>query len=86
MASIPPANGSNPTQPAQPNEPNPPPSASGGGSGAMNMTEFMAMFTPDEKKKFMDILVRNLVSAMRKESQKYIDELRRQREEIERGS
>ena len=52
----------------------------------MNMTEFMAMFTPDQKKKFMDILVRNLVSAMRKESQKYIDELRRQREEIERGS
>lgn len=85
MPSVPPAGGSSPSQPIEPensdNTPAPP-ATSGGGGG---MTAFMETFTPEQRRKFMNILVQNLVREIQKASKKALEELRKEREEIENG-
>lgn len=54
-----------------------------GGSGGM--TEFMKLFTPEERDKFMNVLVQNCSREIEKSSKRYIEELRRQRQEINEG-
>jgi len=49
------------------------------------MTAFLDMFTPEEKKKFMNIMVQNLTRAMQKESKKIVEELKKERQKIEGG-
>jgi len=56
---------------------------SGGSGGAMTMTEFLKLFTPEQRTKFMNILVQNLAREIQRESNKYIEMLKKQREQIE---
>ena len=89
MPSIPPTDGKHPSQPTEPDKsksgvtPAPLATTTGGGDG---MTAFMATFTPEQRKKFMNILVQNLVREIQKQSKKYIEELRKEREDIQKGS
>ena len=87
MPSVPPAGGSNPSQPTEPenSDNTPAPPAMSGGSGGGGMTAFMETFTPEQRRKFMNILVQNLVREIQKASKKAIEELRKEREEIENG-
>ncbi len=92
LMSIPPSDGSSPPNPKSPlppadksnhakqtsSSPEPEPHYSGGG-----MTDFMKLFTPEERKKFMNILIQNLTSAMQKEQKKAIEALKKQRQKIE---
>ncbi len=56
----------------------------GTGSG-QGMTAFMATFTPEERKKFMNILVQSVSREIEKASKKYIEELKKEREDMEKG-
>ena len=87
MPSVPPAGGSSPSQPTEPenSDNTPAPPAMSGGSGG-GMTAFMESFTPEQRRKFMNILVQNIVREIQKASKKALEELRRERDEIERGS
>ena len=86
MVGIPPSGDSSKINPTGPTDPSssPPPPLHGSGGGAM--TSFMALFTPEERKQFMDILVKNISREMEEASKKYIEELERERDEIEHGS
>ena len=87
MPSVPPAGGPNPPQPTEPenSDNTPAPPAMSGGSGGGGMTAFMETFTPEQRRKFMNILVQNLVREIQKASKKAVEELRKEREEIENG-
>ena len=87
MPSVPPAGGPNPSQPTEPenSDNTPAPPAMSGGSGGGGMTAFMETFTPEQRRKFMNILVQNLVREIQKASKKAVEELRKEREEIENG-
>ena len=56
------------------------------GSGGGGMTEFMKLMTPEDRKKFMNILIQNLTGEMKKASDKIVQELKKEREDIEGGS
>jgi len=56
---------------------------SGGGGGGM--TEFMKQMSPEDRKKFMNILVQNLNDVMKKSSEKMVEELKKEREQIQSG-
>lgn len=84
MPNIPPTGGPVPP-PSEPVPPSDPAAPAAGAGGAQNMTEFMKLFTPEQRKKFMNILVQNLVGEISKASKKYIEELRKEREDIEKG-
>jgi hypothetical protein len=71
-----------PNKPAPDTQPAPPPVSGGGGGG---MSAFLDMFTPEEKKKFMNILVQNLTRAIQKESKKIVEELKKERQRIQGG-
>ena len=88
MPTIPPSSGQNPN-PISPQEPIPtkaPSSMEASSQGGFsNMTEFMNLFTPEERKKFMNILVQNISRDLERASKRYIEELKRQRQEMDRG-
>lgn len=50
------------------------------------MTDFMKLFTPEERKKFMNVLIQNLTQALKKEGDKAVQALKKQRQKIESGS
>jgi hypothetical protein len=87
MPSVPPTGGKQPSEPAEPDksksEKTPAPLGAGGGGGSMSA--FLDTFTPEERKKFMNILVQNISRQIEKASKKYIEELRKEREDIEKG-
>lgn len=87
MPSIPPSSGQNPN-PIHPQEPSsgktPPPMEPSSQGGFSNMTEFMNLFTPEERKKFMNVLVQNISRDLERASKRYIEELKRQRQEMNR--
>ncbi|HLB52416.1 MAG TPA: hypothetical protein VJK48_01740 [Chlamydiales bacterium] len=70
-----------PSDPSKPKEQVKPFPPTAGGGGAANMSEFMKLFSPEERKKFMDILVKSFSHELERASKKYIEELRRQRQE-----
>ena len=82
---IPPA-GNPPPASEPPSSSQPPPAPLVTGGAGNSMTNFMKLFTPEQRKKFMNILVQNLVQAINKDSQKAVAELRKEREDIEKGS
>lgn len=82
----------NPDQPISPinpqkssSEKTPPPLFPSSEGGFSNMTEFMKLFTPEERKKFMNILVQNISRDVERASKRYLEELKRQKREIESG-
>jgi len=72
---------SQPPSNLNPSSPTPPPG--GGGGAGESMTDFMKLFTPEQRKKFMNILTQSLVQEINKASKKYIAELRKERAQIE---
>ncbi len=86
MPSVPPTDGKHPPQPAEPDKPKsekaPAPLGTGSGGGMM---AFLETFTPEERKKFMNILVQSVAREIEKASKKYIEELRKEREDMEKG-
>ncbi|MBI5273133.1 MAG: hypothetical protein HY861_04040 [Chlamydiia bacterium] len=74
--------GSNPNPPSNNN----PPLGGKEDGSKETMTEFMKLFTPEQRKKFMNILIQNLTGEMQKASKKYIEELKKEREDIEKQS
>jgi len=89
MPSVPPIGDKPPAPPPEPNKSagsdtkSASPPVSGGGGGGM--TAFLDLFSPEERKKFMDILVQNISREIQKASKKYIEELRKERRQIEGG-
>lgn len=85
MPSVPPIEGSpkspDPDKSGPKNDTPAPPAMSGGGGGGM--TDFMALFTPEQRKKFMNILVQNIAREIDKSTKKAIEELRKEREEMQ---
>lgn len=49
------------------------------------MTEFMKLFTPEQRKKFMNIMIQNFVGVMQKEGKKIEERLKKERANIESG-
>jgi hypothetical protein len=87
MPSVPPTGGKPPHQPTEPDKSHEhkPPATSHHGSGGGGMTAFLDKFTPEQRKKFMNVLVQNLAKQIDKASKKYIEELRKQREDLQKG-
>ncbi len=77
---IPPSGGARPTDSPHSSTPPAAPFHSGGG-GTSSMTEFMKLFTPEQRKKFMNILVSNLSREITKCSERTEKLMRKQREE-----
>lgn len=81
MPSVPPSSSSPPspdgatppdTTPAAPLPPS--------GSAPETMSDFLALFTPEERAQFNEILMKNLAMAMSHANKRYLEEMRKERE------
>jgi hypothetical protein len=59
--------------------PDPAPFPKSEGGGGTTLGQLMKMMTPDEKKKFEMCLTQNLSNQIKRSSDRYIEELRRER-------
>lgn len=86
MTSIPPSDNTSPAQPNKPADPNsstPPPPPAHARAGGGSMTDFLNSFSPEDSKKFHDLMVQNLSRAIQKDMKKHSEMMRKQKEEIE---
>ena len=91
MPSVPPTGGNPPSSHSMEpdksssksdNTPAPPATSGSGGDG---MTAFMATFTPEQRKKLMDLFVQNFARQIQKDSQKVVEQLKKERQKIQGG-
>lgn len=86
MTSIPPAEGSSPSTPSQSSNPSQSPSSFATSGNQTPLDQFFESFSPEDHKKFMNILCQNIANQISRSSKKYIEELREERKKIEEGS
>lgn len=82
----PPPDGTSPTPSSSPSSQ---PRSSGGGepsfsTGKQTLNDLLAEATPEQRKKFFDLLLQNIARQIEKDNKKMVEELRREREEIEK--
>lgn len=63
-------------KPAQPQE---------GATGKQTMDDLLSQCTPEQKKKFFDILNQNIARQIEKDNKKMIEEIKKERENIQKG-
>ncbi len=77
---IKPTGGNHPSDPTGKGHPSsPPPFPKEHAGSGMTMTKMMALMTPKQKKQFEAALTQSLTNQIKRSSDRYIDELRRER-------
>lgn len=81
MSSVPPAGATPPpSDSSNPSDTTPTAPLPASATGPQTMNDFLALFTPEERAQFMEILMKNLVTSMSHENKRYLEEMRRERE------
>jgi len=84
---VPPA-GSQPPAPSNDPSKHPsekPPAVPGASGGRQTLDDLLAQCTPEQKKKFFNLLIQNITKQIEKDSKKMIEEIRKERRKIEGG-
>jgi hypothetical protein len=55
------------------------------GSGGLTMTEFMAMLSPEDQRRFMNNFVLTIIKEMERQSKRSLEKMKEQRKELEEG-